>query len=60
MPAIEMASGDTFRDASHMVAACAYLRFRVAIGRRSIACAADSFIANEIHSSPKKNDQRTT
>jgi hypothetical protein len=54
MPAIEMASGDTFRDASHMVAACAHLRFRVAIGRRSIACAEDSFIPDEIHSRPEE------
>jgi hypothetical protein len=54
MPAIEMTFGDTFRDASHAVAACAHLRFQVAIGRRSIACAADSFIANEVHSRPEE------
>jgi hypothetical protein len=50
MPAIEIAFGDTFREASHVVADCAHFRFRVAIGRRSIAFAADSFIADEIHS----------
>jgi hypothetical protein len=53
MPAIEMTFGDTFREASHAVADCAHLRFRVAIGRRSIACSADSFIADEIHSRAK-------
>src|SRR5512133_4186859 len=50
MPAIEIAFGDTFREASHVVADCAHFRFRVAMGRRSIAFAADSFIADEIHS----------
>src|SRR5207245_5309071 len=53
IPAIEIAFGDTFRDASHVVADCAHLRFRVAIGRRSIVCGADSFIADEIHSRAK-------
>jgi len=37
MPAIEIAFGETFRAASHAVAACAHFRLRVAIGRRSIA-----------------------
>jgi len=50
MPAIEIAFGDTFREASHAVAACAYFGFRVAIGRRSIAFTDDSFIADAIHS----------
>ena len=50
MPAIEIAFGDTFREASQAVADCAHLRFRVAIGRRSIAFADDSFIADAIHS----------
>src|SRR5262245_40473926 len=50
MPAIEIAFGDTFRDASHAVAACAHFRFRVAMGRRSIAFVADSVIADAIHS----------
>jgi len=50
MPAIEIVFGDTFREASHAVADCAHFRFRVAIGRRSIAFAADSFIAGAIHS----------
>jgi hypothetical protein len=36
MPAIEIPFGETFRAASHAVAACAHLRLRVAIGRRSI------------------------
>ena len=50
MPAIEIAFGDTFREASHAVAACAHFLFRVAMGRRSIDCAAaDSFIADAIH-----------
>ncbi len=53
MPAIEITFGDTFREASHVVADCAHLRFRVAIGRRSIVCGADSFIADEIHSRAK-------
>src|SRR6266481_399844 len=50
MPAIEIAFGDTFREASHVVADCAHFRFRVAIGRRSIAFTDDSFIADAIHS----------
>src|SRR5262245_38102242 len=50
IPAIEIALGDTFRAASHAVADCAHFRFRVAIGRRSIAFAVDSFIAGAIHS----------
>jgi hypothetical protein len=50
IPAIEIAFGDTFREASHAVAARAHFRFRVAMGRRSIAFAADSFIAGAIHS----------
>jgi hypothetical protein len=37
MPAIEIAFGETFRDASQAVAPCAHFRLRVAIGRRSIA-----------------------
>ncbi len=44
MPAIEIALGETFRDASHAVAACAHFRLRVAIGRRSIALAVVSSI----------------
>jgi hypothetical protein len=36
MPAIEIVFGETFRVASHAVAACAHFRLRVAIGRRSI------------------------
>src|SRR5436190_12008466 len=44
MPAIEIAFGETFRDASQTVTACAHFRLRVAIGRRSISSAADSFI----------------
>jgi hypothetical protein len=43
--------GETFREASHAVAACAHFRFRVAMGRRSIVFAADSLIAGTIHSS---------
>jgi hypothetical protein len=50
-PAIEIAFGETFREASHAVAACAHFRFRVAMGRRSIVFAADSLIAGAIHSS---------
>ena len=50
MPAIEIAFGDTLREASDAVAACAHFRFRVAMGRRSIAFTDDSFIANAIHS----------
>jgi hypothetical protein len=50
IPAIEIAFGDTLREASHAVADCAHLRFRVAMGRRSIALAADSFTARAIHS----------
>src|ERR1700757_1394902 len=50
MPAIEIAFGDTFRAASQVVADCAHFRFRVAIGRRSIVFADDSFIADAIHS----------
>src|SRR5439155_13572950 len=50
IPAIEIAFGDTFLEANHAVAACAHFRFRVAIGRRSIVCAPDSFIADAIHS----------
>jgi hypothetical protein len=37
MPAIEIAFGETFREASHAVDDCAHFRLRVAIGRRSIA-----------------------
>jgi hypothetical protein len=51
---MEIALGDTFREASHVVAACAHFRFRVAIGRRSIVGAADSFIAERIHSRPEE------
>src|SRR6266436_3853226 len=63
MPAIEITFGETFREASHVVADCAHLRFRVAIGRRSIACGTDSFIADAIHSRnqeerPDKNSRR--
>ena len=50
IPAMEIAFGDTFREASHAVAAYAHSRFRVAIGLRSIAFAADSFIVGAIHS----------
>src|SRR5919106_3335523 len=50
IPAMEIAFGETFREASHAAAACAHFRFRVAMGRRSIVFAADSFIADEIHS----------
>jgi hypothetical protein len=50
MPAVEIAFGETFREASHAVADCAHFRFRVAMGRRSIALADDSFIAGAIHS----------
>jgi len=53
IPAIEIAFGDTFREASHIVADCAHFLFRVAIGRRSIPFAADSFIARAIHSRVK-------
>ena len=55
-----MEFGDIFRDASHTVADCAHSRFRVAIGRRSIACAADSFIEDESIAGPKKNDEITS
>src|SRR6266550_8303497 len=44
MPAIEIAFGETFREASQAVDACAHLRLRVAIGRRSMCSAAGSFI----------------
>ena len=54
IPAIEIAFGDTLRAASHAVANCAHFRFRVAIGRRSIVCAADSFIADAIHTRIEK------
>jgi hypothetical protein len=50
IPAIDIAFGDTFRDASQAVAACAHFLFRVAIGRRSIVFADDPFIADAIHS----------
>jgi hypothetical protein len=50
IPAIEIAFGDTFREASQIVTDCAHFRFRVAMGRRSIAFADDSFIAGAIHS----------
>src|SRR6201997_2158617 len=50
MPAIEIVFGDTFCAASHVVADRAHFRFRVAMGRRSIAFAADSVIADAIHS----------
>jgi hypothetical protein len=51
IPAMEIAFGDTFGEASQAVADCAHFRFRVAMGRRSIAFAADSFIADGIHNS---------
>ncbi len=62
MPAIEIAFGDTFREASQVVADCAHFLFRVAIGRRSIAFADDSFIVDAIHSrtenrSPENNSE---
>src|SRR5262245_21345569 len=50
IPAIEIAFGDTLRAASQAVADCAHFRFRVAMGRRSIVFAADSFMAGAIHS----------
>src|SRR4051812_12218655 len=50
IPAIEIVFGETLRSASQVVADCAHFRFRVAIGRRSIAFAADLFIAGAIHS----------
>jgi hypothetical protein len=54
IPAIEIAFGDTFCETNHVVADCAHFRFRVAIGRRSIAFIDDSFIADEIHSRVEK------
>jgi hypothetical protein len=36
MPAIEIAFGETLREASQAVDDCAHFRLRVAIGRRSI------------------------
>jgi hypothetical protein len=36
MPAMEIAFGETFREASQAVVAWAHFRLRVAIGRRSI------------------------
>src|ERR1041384_2827457 len=50
IPAIEIAFGDTFGEASHIVADWAHFRFRVAMGLRSILFADDSFIAGAIHS----------
>jgi len=47
IPAIEIAFGNTFRQTSHVVADCARFRFRVAIGRRTIAFTYDLFIADE-------------
>jgi hypothetical protein len=44
IPAIEIALGETFREASQAVDACAHLRLRVAIGRRSIPLLAASCI----------------
>jgi hypothetical protein len=46
---MEIAFGDTFREASQAVPDCAHFRFRVALGRRLIAFVADSFIAGAIH-----------
>jgi hypothetical protein len=37
IPAIEIALGETFREASQAVVVCAHFRLRVAIGRRSMA-----------------------
>jgi hypothetical protein len=53
IPAIEMAFGDTFREASQDVADCAHFRFRVAMGRRSIAFV-DSFIEEATHNRVEK------
>jgi hypothetical protein len=44
MPATEIASGETFREASQAVDDCAHFRLRVAIGRRSIPCLGASSI----------------
>src|SRR5262249_53173516 len=60
MPAIEIAFGDTFCEANHVVADCAHFRFRVAIGRRSIALADDSFIAAQSIAGLMSDDQLTT
>ena len=61
IPAIEIAFGETFRAASHAVAACAHFRFRVAIGRRSPSSAVDlSIVGLKSISGPENNDQMTT
>src|SRR6476620_8494045 len=60
MPAIEIAFGETFREVSHAVAACAHFRFRVAMGRRSIAFAVVSFMADAIHKGLMSDAQMTT
>src|SRR5205823_8245975 len=44
IPAIEIALGETLREASQAVASCAHFRLRVAIGRRSICSVACSSI----------------
>src|SRR5258708_12012116 len=44
IPAIEIALGETFREASQAVDDCAHFRLRVAIGRRSMCSVARSSI----------------
>src|SRR6266498_3260927 len=44
IPAIEIAFGETFREASQAVVACAHFRLRVAIGRRAMCSVAGSSI----------------
>src|SRR6476659_11313370 len=61
IPAIEIAFGETFRVASHAVAACAHFRFRVAIGRRSPSSAVDlSIVGLKCIAGRENNDQMTT
>jgi endonuclease III len=61
MPATEIAFGETFRAASHVVAACAHFVFRVAIGRRSPTSAAVcSIVELKSIAGLENNDQMTT
>jgi hypothetical protein len=58
IPAIEIALGETFREASQAVDDWAHFRLRVAIGRRSMCSVAGSFIV-ELKSiaGPENNTQ---